>query len=108
MSLRVRAVALVVATLLVPFVVPIAFVMFGITTFLFHFSGGQVGMGPIVGAGPPIAIAAALGGGIITAWRTARFGPAFATMVKATGIAWTVLVVAEWLLSFAFGATGSA
>ena len=53
-----------------------------------------------------IAIAAALGGGIITAWRTARFGrPAFAMMVNvtATGIAWAVLVVAEGLLSFAFG-----
>jgi hypothetical protein len=102
---RARALALVLATLLVPFAVPIAYVMFAITTFLFHFSGGQYRMGPIVTAGPFIAIAAALVAGSITAWRTAQFGLAFGVMARATGIAWAVLVLGYWLLSFAFGAT---
>ncbi len=101
---RVRAIVSAIATLPVPFVVPIALVMYGVTTYLFHFSGGQVRMGPIVNAGALIAIGAALATGIVTAWRTVSFRSAFAAMLRATGIAWLLVLVAEWLLSFRFGA----
>lgn len=102
---RLRSAVLAIVVLPVPFVVPIAAVMYGVTTFLFHFSGGQYRMGPIVNAGALIAIGTTLGAGVITGWRTDSRRRTFAVMLQAAWIVWLVVLVAEWLLSFRFGAT---
>ena len=90
--------ALAVVVYLVP-CGQIALLMSLVTTFLFHFSGGQTRMGPVVDAGPLIALAFALVVGISTAWRTAQYGPVFKMMLKATLLIWLVIIVVDQLLS---------
>lgn len=83
---------------------PIWAVMYAVTEFQFHFSGGQYRMGPIVKAGALTAMVATLVPVVVAGWRTASARRAFAVMLQATLIVWLVVVLAEWLLSFRFGA----
>ena len=91
------ALALATRALVVPLF--IAAVMFQVTTFVFHFSGGQTRMATPVAAGPIIAVAVALVVGISTARRTAQYGRVLRMMLWATVLAWLVIVGTEQVLS---------
>jgi hypothetical protein len=82
---------------------PAAIVMYLVTTFLFHFSGGQYRMGPVVDYGALTVIAGTL---VLTgiAWRVRSPAAAVKTAVIATPVAWAVAIAVEWGLSFAWGA----
>ena len=84
-------------------VIVISGFMYLVTTFLFAFSGGQYRMEPIVQFGALTVIAAML----LLAAIVWRVRSPFAAVIYAaivTPIAWVVLVVVEWGLSFEFGA----
>jgi hypothetical protein len=94
-----RATALSIAII----VGPAAPVMYLITTFLFHFSGGQYRMGPVVDYGALTVIAGTL---VLTAiaWRVRSRAAAVKTAAIATPVAWVLAIVVEWGLSFVWGA----
>jgi hypothetical protein len=76
--------------------------MFLVTTFLFHFSGSQVRMGPVVNYGALAVIAGTMLLAAI-AWKIRSPTAAVASAAIATPVAWAVAVFVEWLLSFALG-----
>jgi hypothetical protein len=82
---------------------PAAVVMYLVTTFLFHFSGGQYRMGPVVDYGALAVIAVTL---LLTAiaWRVRSPAAALKTATIATIVAWVLAIVVEWGLSFVWGA----
>jgi hypothetical protein len=77
--------------------------MFLVTTFLFHFSGGQDRMGPVVNYG---ALAVIAGTTLLAAivWTIRSPSAAVKITAIATPAAWAVTLVVEWGLSFVFGA----
>jgi xanthine/uracil permease len=80
-------------------------IMFGVTTFLFHFSGGQVRMEPVVRCGAYAAFAAAMLLATV-AWRLWLRSPT-AALIGATISAiavWAVALFIEWRVSFVLGA----
>jgi hypothetical protein len=82
---------------------PAALVMYLVTTFLFHFSGGQYRRGPVVDYGALTAIAGTL---VLTAiaWRVRSPAAAVKTAAIATPVAWVLAIAVEWGLSFVWGA----
>ena len=83
----------------------ISLLMFGVTTFLFHFSGGQVRMEPVVRYGAYSAFAAAVLLATIAWLRWLRSPTAASIGATVSGIAaWAVALLIEWRLSFVFGA----
>jgi hypothetical protein len=84
-------------------VIVISGFMYLVTTFLFAFSGGQYRMEPIVQFGALTVIAAMLLLAAIV-WRVRSPVAAVICAAIVTPIAWVVLVVVEWGLSFEFGA----
>jgi hypothetical protein len=77
--------------------------MYLVTTFLFHFSGGQYRMGPVVDYSALAVIAGTL---LLTAivWRVRSPAAALKCAAIATPAAWVVAIVVEWGFSFALGA----
>lgn len=82
---------------------PAALVMYLVTTFLFHFSGGQSRMGPVVDYGALTVIAGTLLLTVIV-WRVRSPAAALRTTAIVTPVAWVLAIVVEWGLSFAWGA----
>jgi hypothetical protein len=83
----------------------ISLFMFGVTTFLFAFSGGQYRMEPVVRYGAFAAFAAAM---LLAAilWRLRLQSPT-AAVIGATFCAiaiWALVVFVEWRISFVLGA----
>jgi hypothetical protein len=72
--------------------------MWLVTTFLFHFSGGQVKMGPVVdyGALAVIVLTALL---TLIVWLVRSPKAALKIGAIATAVAWVVAVIVEWSLS---------
>jgi len=81
----------------------IAPVMYLVTTFLFHFSGGQYRMGPVVDYGALAVIASTL---LLTAivWKVRSPAAALKCAAIAAPVAWVVAILVEWGFSFALGA----
>ena|ERR1700674_2630952 len=77
--------------------------MYLVTTFLFHFSSDQDRMGPVVNYGALVVIASTTLLAAI-AWKIRSPSAAVRYTAIATPVAWAVAVVAEWSLSFVFGA----
>ena len=77
--------------------------MYLVTTFLFHFSGGQSRMGPVVDYGFFAVIAFSL---LTTAivWRMRSLTAAAIWAAIGTLVAWVVAVFVEWRFSFVLGA----
>jgi len=77
-----------------------------LTTFLFHFSGGQVKMGPVVDYGALLVIVLTIVAAVL-AW--VLRGPVAAVKLTAitSGVAWVVAAVVEWLLSTFVFITGA-
>jgi uncharacterized membrane-anchored protein len=69
--------------------------MYLVTTFLFHFSGGQVHMGPVVDYGALAVIALLILLAVII-WAVRSPAVAVKYTAIATGVAWAVAVVVEW------------
>src|SRR2546426_1299929 len=82
-------------------------VMYVVTTFLFHFSGGQVRMGPVVDFGA-LAVVALLIVLAVVVWKIRS--PVAAVKVVAIGapVAWLLAVLVEWALSQFVFVTGAA
>jgi hypothetical protein len=80
-----------------------AVVMYGVTTFLFAFSGGQYRMVTVVNSGAVAVIAAGALSGLL-AWRLRSRDVALRAAALATGAAWVAAIFIEWLLSFWLGA----
>ena len=83
--------------------VPVGFVLYAVTTFLFAFSGGQSRMTPIVGAGPWIVSIGALlvGGAVLAATRS--LPRALWAVLGSIAVAWPVAVVILWVIAERFG-----
>jgi hypothetical protein len=98
-----RTTKVVVALLVVFIIAVISAAMYGVTTFLFHFSGGQARMGPVVDYGAIVVITVSL---VIAAIVWKRRSPTAAAIYAAVGTpaAWVVAVFIEWCLSFVLGA----
>jgi hypothetical protein len=77
--------------------------MYLVTTFLFHFSGGQYRMGPVVDY---TALGVVAGTTLLAAivWTVRSPNAALKFTAIATPVAWAVAVFAEWRLSFVWGA----
>jgi hypothetical protein len=80
--------------------------MYLVTTFLFHFSGGQVHMGPVVDYGALAVIALLILLAVII-WRVRSPAVAVKYTAIVTGVAWAVAVVIEWGLSQFVFVTGA-
>jgi hypothetical protein len=80
----------------------VAPVMYLITTFLFHFSGGQYRMGPVVDYGALGVIVGTLVLAVIV-WRVRTPAAALKWTAIATPVAWLVAIAVEWGFSFALG-----
>lgn len=78
-------------------------VMFGVTTFLFAFSGGQTRMAPVVTAGFWGVGAVVLAAGLIVMQRTRTQTTAVQAMLISVVVAWSIVVFIEWRLSFLLG-----
>ena len=76
---------------------------YGVSTFLFAFSGGQYRMVTVVNVGALIVIAL---GALVAAvtWRLRSPGAAVAPTAIATGAGWAAALIAEWIISFWLGA----
>lgn len=92
-----------VALLMVFVVVLISGFMYLVTTFLFHFSGGQTRMGPVVDNGA-LAVTAFSLLTVAIVWRMRSLTAAAICTAVVTPVAWVVAVFVEWRLSFALGA----
>lgn len=77
--------------------------MFLVTTFLFHFSGGQSRMEPVVNYGALAVIAATALVALVT-WRRRSQADAVKYTAIATAVFWVAAVFVEWGFSFALGA----
>ena len=79
--------------------------MFGVTTFLFAFSGGQVRMEPVVRYGAYAAFAAAMLLATVAwrLWLPSPTGAVIGATISAVA-AWAVAVFIEWRASFVVGA----
>jgi hypothetical protein len=74
-----------------------------VSTFLFAFSGGQYRMVEVVNLGALAVIAV----GVITAaalWKLRSPVAGVVGAAMATGVAWIIAMIAEWVLSFSLGA----
>lgn len=80
--------------------------MWLVTTFLFHFSGGQVKMGPVVDYGALVVIALTALLTVIT-WMVRSPAAALKVGASATAVAWVVAVVVEWAFSKFVFVTGA-
>jgi hypothetical protein len=76
--------------------------MFGVTTFLFNFSGGQYRMGPVVGYGALAAMTATLLVAAI-AWKIRSPAAAVLSTGVALAVNWTVAIFVEWRISYVLG-----
>jgi hypothetical protein len=94
-------VALAVSLVLV--IVPASAFMFLVTTFLFHFSGGQSRMEAVVNYGA-LAVIAATALVAVVGWRTRSPVDAIKYTAIATGVLWVAALFVEWGFSFALGA----
>jgi hypothetical protein len=94
--------AAVAVSLIVIVSVATAF-MFLVTTFLFHFSGGQSRMEPVVNYGA-LAVVAVTALVAIVSWITRSPAEAVKFTVIATAVLWVAVVIVEWGFSFALGA----
>jgi hypothetical protein len=81
----------------------VAPVMYLITTFLFHFSGGQDRMGPVVNYAALAVVVGTLAVGAIV-WKVRSPAAALRWTAVATPVAWLVAIAVEWGFSFAWGA----
>lgn len=77
--------------------------MFLVTTFLFHFSGGQSRMEPVVNYGA-LAVIATTTLVAVVAWRMRSPAEAVKYVAIATGVLWVAALFVEWGFSFALGA----
>ena len=77
-----------------------------LTTFLFHFSGGQVKMGPVVDYGALVVIGLTI---LVAVLAWVIRGPVASVKFAAiaAGVAWVVAILVEWLLSTYVYITGS-
>ena len=77
--------------------------MFLVTTFLFHFSGGQSRMEPVVnyGALGVIAVTALVA---VVAWKMRSPAAAVKYVAIATAVLWVAALCVEWGFSFTLGA----
>jgi hypothetical protein len=80
--------------------------MYGITTFLFHFSGGQARMGPLVDYGALAIIAGTLLLAVIV-WNIRSPTAAVKSAAIATPVAWVVAVFVDWGFSQFVFVTGA-
>jgi hypothetical protein len=80
-----------------------AVVMYGVTTFLFAFSGGQYRMVTVVNVGALAVIAAGVLSALL-AWTLRSRDVALKAAALATGAGWVAATFIEWLLSFSLGA----
>ena len=80
--------------------------MYLVTTFLFHFSGGQVRMGPVVdyGALAVIGLTILLA---VAVWIIRSPTASVKVAAIATGVAWVVAVFVEWGFSQFVFVTGA-
>ena len=83
---------------------PIGVLMYGITTFLFAFSGGQVRMVPVVNAGFWIVLFSGLIVGMVPLVRGWSVGKTIMAMLLGAGLSWLLAVIVYWRLSFQLGA----
>jgi hypothetical protein len=98
-----RGAKVAIAVLTVLIIVVISGFMYAVTTFLFHFSGGQSRMGPVVDFGAVAVIALSiLLAAIVWKLRSPAAAGIFAAI--ATPVIWVVAVFVEWLFSFSLGA----
>ena len=74
-----------------------------LTTFLFAFSGGQYRMVRVVNLGALIVIAVLIVVAVV-AWLVRSPAAAIKWTAIATGVAWLVAVIVEWVISFSLGA----
>jgi arginine exporter protein ArgO len=81
----------------------VAPVMYLVTTFLFHFSGGQYRMGAVVDYGALAVVVGTLVLAVIV-WKVRSPATALKWTAIATPVAWVVAIVVEWGFSFALGA----
>jgi hypothetical protein len=83
----------------------ISLLMFGVTTFLFHFSGGQYRMEPVVRYGAYAAFAAAMLVATVV-WKLWLGSPTAAVTGATIGAIaiWALAVFIEWRISFVLGA----
>ena len=77
--------------------------MYLVTTFLFHFSGGQFRMGPVVDYGALAVVAGTLLLAMIV-WKIRSPIVAVKYTAIATPVAWVVALLVEWGFSFVLGA----
>ncbi len=80
---------------------PIGVLMYGITTFLFAFSGGQYRMVPVVNAGFWIVLFSGLIVGIVPLVRGWPVGRIMVAMLSGAALSWLLVY---WRLSFQLGA----
>ena len=80
--------------------------MWLVTTFLFHFSGGQVKMGPVVDYGALLVIALTILVAI-AAWILRSPVAAVKLAGVTAAVAWVVAVLVEWLFSTFVFITGA-
>lgn len=78
-------------------------VMFGVTTFLFDFSGGQYRMGPVVLEGFLAVGVFMLASGMLALVKTQSLGTAVRVLLVSAVLAWSIAVFVEWRLSFQLG-----
>ena len=92
-----------VAVSLVVIVGVAAAFMFLVTTFLFHFSGGQSRMEPVVNYGALAVVAASILVAIVC-WRMRSPAEAVKYTAIATAVLWVAALIVEWGFSFVLGA----
>jgi len=80
--------------------------MWLVTTFLFHFSGGQVKMGPVVDYGALLVIALTILVAV-AAWILRSPVAAVKLAAITAAVAWVVAVVVEWLFATYVFVTGA-
>jgi hypothetical protein len=78
-------------------------VMFGVTTFLFDFSGGQYRMGPVVLDGFLAVGVFVLASGMLALVKTQSLGTAVRVLLVSAVLAWSIAAFVEWRLSFPLG-----
>jgi hypothetical protein len=82
------------------FYVPISIVMWLVTTFLFAFSGSQVGMVPVVDIAPWIVGTGVLIFATSALVKTRSVARALEMLLLTACVGWLGAVIVEWLLTF--------
>ena len=80
--------------------------MYLVTTFLFHFSGGQVKMGPVVDYGALAVIALMIVLAVVV-WKIRSPVAAVKVAAVASPMAWVMAVLVEWAFSQFVFVTGA-